>query len=252
LNGNPEVPAHWKELFVTSLEIEPEWHVRIQAAFQKYVDNAVSKTVNLPAGATKNDVRDVFLLANSLGCKGVTVFRDGSRGEQVVEFGKSLTQGHLTPRERPATTRGLTTKTGVGCGKLYVTVNTDDDGLCEVFTTPGRAGGCPSQSEALSRMISISLRAGMHLDEIIHQLKGITCQSCTKRKDIGVLSCADAIGRILADASKSSMELPGTGFPNSNAMDESAQFVQCKRCGAFTPSTGRCGTCAECGDGGCG
>ena len=82
-----EVPDDVKKIFRTALDISPEWHVRIQAAFQKHVDNAVSKTCNLPEGASVEDIKKIFLLAHELKCKGITVYRYGSKKNQVLSFG---------------------------------------------------------------------------------------------------------------------------------------------------------------------
>ncbi len=210
-----EVPAHIKRVFVTAHDISPEYHIRMQAAFQKYTDNAVSKTVNFTSEATREDVATVYRLAFELGCKGVTIYRDGSRNEQVLTVGAKKEQEktvpvlrpvRITPRPRPEVTRGITEKVVIGCGNLYVTVNYDDQGICEVFANLGRAGGCPSQSEATSRLVSTALRSGMDVDTIIEQLKGIRCHSTLRQKgmngNIKVLSCPDAIGRVLEKVAK--------------------------------------------------
>ncbi|SKC88097.1 adenosylcobalamin-dependent ribonucleoside-diphosphate reductase [Maledivibacter halophilus] len=208
----PQIPEYIKRIFVTAHDISPEWHIKMQAAFQKYVDNAVSKTVNFEHDATKEEVERVYILAYKLGCKGVTIYRDGSRDEQVLNIGK-LDNGNdekavtkdikgIVPRSRPSTTMGITEKVKIGCGNLYITANYDEKGICEVFTNLGRAGGCPSQSEATSRLISIALRAGISAEAIIEQLKGIRCHSTLRLrgkgdKEINVLSCPDAIGKTL-------------------------------------------------------
>lgn len=202
-----EVPSDIKELFVTSHDISPEWHVRMQAAFQKFTDNAVSKTVNLRNEATTDDVREVFIHAWKTGCKGVTIYRDGSRDMQVLNIGKVkgkedsgsklIGKYKITPRPRPDITNGFTEKVRTGCGNLYITVNYDENGICEVFTNTGRAGGCPSQSEATSRLVSIALRSGLDAESIIEQLKGIRCPSTIRQRDMKVLSCPDAIGRLI-------------------------------------------------------
>ncbi|KXG74838.1 adenosylcobalamin-dependent ribonucleoside-diphosphate reductase [Thermotalea metallivorans] len=211
----PEIPEHIRKIFVTAHDVSPVWHIRMQAAFQKYVDNAVSKTVNFRHDATREDVEEVYTLAYALGCKGVTIYRDGSREGQVLNIGPvkekeereeavtpAAAKSQITPRPRPEITRGLTEKVRIGCGNLYITANYDDEGICEVITNLGRAGGCPSQSEATSRIVSIALRAGVSVEAIIEQLRGIRCHSTlTQRgkgnKDIKVLSCPDAIGRTL-------------------------------------------------------
>jgi len=201
-------PEELASVLVTAHQIAPEWHVRIQAAFQKHIDNAVSKTVNLPAQATVEDVDQTFRLAYRLGCKGITVYRDGSREGQTLSAagnppGATPVTGN-TPRLRGRTTRGQTFKFRTGCGTLFVTVNHDGHGVCEVFANLGKAGGCPAQSEATCRAVSTSLRSGVDPNVLIGQLKGIRCLSASvarkDRKDIKVLSCPDAIARAIEEA----------------------------------------------------
>jgi ribonucleoside-diphosphate reductase alpha chain len=229
----PEIPKSVQAIYVTAHDITPEWHVKMQAAFQKFTDNAVSKTVNLCHDATKEDVRDVFLLADRLFCKGVTIYRDGSRDFQVLNVGKvkgkeeAKSDGsegkeaaggfknHITPRPRPDITTGFTEKVRIGCGNLYITVNYDEHGICEVFTNTGRAGGCPSQSEATSRLVSIALRSGLEAKAIVEQLKGIRCPSTIRQKDLKVLSCPDAIGRLIEKVLKLQN---GNGNGNGNGL----------------------------------
>ncbi len=214
-----EVPAHIRRVFVTAHDISPEYHIRMQAAFQKYTDNAVSKTVNFPTEATRDEVAEVYRLAYSLGCKGVTIYRDGSRDSQVLNIGKvndgksdsakpeleaplPENYGKIEPRPRPLVTRGFTEKMNIGCGTLYVTVNYDENGICEVFTSTGKAGGCPSQSEATARLASIALRSGISMSEVYDQLKGIRCPSTIRQKNMSCTSCPDAIARVLLKVSK--------------------------------------------------
>lgn len=200
------IPDNIKKLFVTSHEISPEWHVKMQAAFQKNTDNAVSKTINFPEHASVNDIKKSFLLAYELKCKGLTVYRDKSR-EGVLHLGtKSDTKKQENeekirkPRKRPAITTGRTIKMETGCGHLYVTINEDENGLVELFATMGKAGGCAaSQIEAISRLISLALRSNLDPQSIIRQLKGIRCPNPspfflgTQR----TFSCADAIAKAL-------------------------------------------------------
>ncbi|WP_088224691.1 vitamin B12-dependent ribonucleotide reductase [Desulfosporosinus sp. FKB] len=229
--GLPEVPNWVQEVFTTAQEISPEWHIRIQAAFQKYTDNAVSKTINFANSATREDIAEAYRLADELNCKGLTVYRDGSREEQVLSTGTTVpaatdaskqaagrdqgqvqtSSGQITapitpfvpevntvmPRPRPTTTIGVTEKIKIGCGNLYVSVNADEKGICEVFTNTGRAGGCSSQSEATARLISIALRSGLSVDAIIEQVKGIRCPACMRREGVSVTSCPDAIARVI-------------------------------------------------------
>ncbi|MGO9620577.1 MAG: vitamin B12-dependent ribonucleotide reductase, partial [Desulfobaccales bacterium] len=167
-----EIPQDLRRLFVTAHEVSPLWHIKIQAAFQKFTDNAVSKTVNFPQQATPDDVRQVYLSAYELGLKGVTIYRDGSRDDQVLSFGGSPQEElqYITPRPRPERTTGATELINTGCGKLYVTVNRDHLGFCEVFAQMGKTGGCASsQIESTGRLISLALRSGVKIDSIIKQ-----------------------------------------------------------------------------------
>ena len=217
------IPEAVKRVFVCAHDVSPIWHVKMQAAFQQFTDNAVSKTVNFPNSATQEEVAEVYRLAYELGCKGTTIYRDGSRDEQVLNIGVDkakqetalpdhvekllesgcdstaclLRSGSIKPRPRPDVTMGYTEKVKIGCGNLYITVNYDEQGVCEVFTNTGRAGGCPSQSEATARLMSVALRAGVDSDELIRQLKGIRCPSTIRQQGMAVTSCPDAIAKAI-------------------------------------------------------
>jgi ribonucleoside-diphosphate reductase alpha chain len=200
-----EIPADIKKFFVTSHDISPEWHIKIQAAFQQYTDNAVSKTVNFPHEGTEEDIKEAYMLAYKTGCKGVTVYRDRSRDEQVLNIEKKGEEKEeapifkITPRPRPNVTYGTTTKIATGCGNLYVTINQDEKGLpFEVFMQMGKAGGCAmSQLEAIGRLLSLALRSGIELNSVIEQLKGIRCPSPSWEKGGRIFSCSDAIARVV-------------------------------------------------------
>ncbi len=253
-----EINDDIKRIFVTAHDISPEWHIKMQAVFQEYTDNAVSKTVNLRKEATRDDVRDVFLQAYSLGCKGVTMYRDGSRNLQVLSVGKSSEKKRkLEPKERPEVTTGFTQKVKIGCGNLYITVNYDENGkICEVFTNTGRAGGCPSQSEATSRLVSIALRSGMDTKVIVEQLKGIRCPSTIRQKGLKVLSCPDAIGRLIEKVDKMNNNAEtgaatlGTGIVESTVTVSSSAI--CPECGESVEHEGGCMICRHCGYSKCG
>lgn len=261
-----EIPEDVKKVFVTAHDISPFWHIKMQAAFQKHVDNAVSKTVNFRNDATKEEVEEVYKLAYKLACKGVTIYRDGSRDNQVLSTGKKqkkLEDKKIKPRLRPEITQGMTEKVRVGCGNLYITVNYDENGICEVFTNVGRAGGCPSQSEATSRLISIALRSGMKVEEIIGQLKGIRCHSTLRQratnKAIKVLSCPDAIGKALERAMNTYVEVENSSITEIAYEIEDEENLnlgidnnKCPDCGATLGHEGGCNICMNCGYSKCG
>ena len=202
IQGIREIPEDVQKIFVTAHDITPEYHVRMQAAFQKYTDNAVSKTVNFPNTATIDDVRKAYELAHKLGCKGVTIYRDGSREHQVLSTGKTAWEAKIgekkVVRERPMTLKGSTYKLLTGCGPLYVTVNESSTGPFELFTTMGKAGGCAaSQSEAIGRMVSLGWRSGMQAGQVIKQLQDISCHSPAGFGENRILSCADAVAKAI-------------------------------------------------------
>ena len=242
LQGISAVPEAVKTVFRTSQDIDPQWHVRIQAAFQKSTDNAVSKTVNFPAEATREDVAAVFLSAYRSGCKGVTVYRYGSRDRQVLNLAKPEGErAEIAPRPRPARTRGVTERINTGCGKLYVTVNTDGEGLCEVFAKMGKTGGCASsQIEAAGRLISLALRSGIKVESIVRQLSGIRCPSPAWQNGKMVLSCPDAIAQVLGNVT-------GTEILPAEAM-----MGTCPDCGGTLAHEEGCLICHACGFSKCG
>jgi ribonucleoside-diphosphate reductase alpha chain len=254
-----DVPEDVRDVFVTAHDIAPDWHIKMQAAFQKYCDNAVSKTVNFESDAIPEDVRYVYDLAYESGVKGVTIYRDGSKSGQVLSTGKTaksaaaaedgtVRAGELEPRERPVITAGRTEKIQTGCGNLYVTVNWDEEGMCEVFTQMGKSGGCAaSQSEALSRMISVSLRAGVDPEALVKHLRGIRCPSPSWAEGGKVLSCADAVGIVMEHA----VEYMSTGHAataiskNTDALDNLAGA--CPECGGSLEHESGCAVCRSCG-----
>ena len=246
VQGMKEVPLDIQKIFVTSHDISPEWHVRMQAAFQKHTDNAVSKTVNLRNSATEKDVEDVFKLAYALNCKGITIYRDRSREEQVLNK-IVVKEDQKSPRRRPELTVGGTMKVATGCGNLYVTINEDEHGLCEVFVRMGKSGGCiSSHSEAIGRLISLALRSGVDIESVIKQLKGIRCPKIAFHHNEKVLSCADAvqiaIRRYINDGPSSvQLRLDQTGEGLLGRCPE------CPECGAILEMQEGCLKCRSCG-----
>ena len=192
------VPARIKELFKTAMEIAPEWHIRHQAVFQKYTDNAVSKTINLSREATAEDIKRAYVLAWESGCKGITVYRDGSREKQVLNVGVGNEES-LRPSSRPATLTGHTTCIKTSLGNLFVTVNTAGGKPFELFAQIGKAGSdVVAFTEAIARLISLALRCGVGVEEIVAQLEGIGGSRSVGFGPNRIMSVPDAIGRALA------------------------------------------------------
>ena len=258
-----EIPEEVCKVFVTAHDITPEWHIRMQGAFQEYVDNAVSKTINFSNSATKQDIHTSYMLAYELGCKGVTVYRDGSRDEQVLNVGKKMREQDRTriePRHRPETTHGVTKKINTGCGHLYVTINVDHTGICEVFTQMGKVGGCASaQLEAIARLISLALRSNVKVESIVKQIRLIRCPNPMWYKGKKILSCADAIAHALIEF----LEQDGNGIKRHESegdkdqlkvISDSPSFDEtrpvrsmCPECGATLEFKEGCKTCPICG-----
>ncbi|MGI6177899.1 MAG: vitamin B12-dependent ribonucleotide reductase [Eubacterium sp.] len=289
LEGIEEIPEDVRRVFVSAQQISPEAHVKMQAAFQRHTDNAVSKTVNFANSATREDVKDVYLLAYKEGLKGVTIYRDGSREEQVLNIGKvnKASNGaeapaqeeapnvykHVEPRPRPEITQGFTEKVRIGCGNLYITTNYDENGICEVFTSTGKAGGCPSQSEATARLISIALRSGISIDEVYDQLKGIRCPSTIRQQGMSCTSCPDAIAKVIMKVNKTIEQNKKAGNEGmvkpeplggrtrrakvASAIDpiipaNSGEIHVCPECGSVVEHEGGCVICRNCGFSKCG
>lgn len=256
----PEVPEDVRRVFCTALDIAPVWHVRMQAAFQRFTDNAVSKTVNFPEDASAEDVRLVYELAYREGCKGCTIYRYGSRDAQVLNVSgkdKKGAQGQAAatrgPRARPARTHGTTERINTGCGNMYVTINEDEDGLCEVFAAMGKAGGCaPSQLEAIGRLISLSLRAGVDPGSIQKHLRGIRCHSPAWGNGGTVLSCADAIGIVIEHYLKERSTGVATDEISKPSSKLDILLGACPECGCAVEHESGCVVCHYCGFSKCG
>jgi len=251
-----EVPERWRRIFRCAYDITPEAHVRMQAAFQKHTDNAVSKTVNFPKEARAVDVEEVFMLAYQLGCKGVTIYRDGSREAQVLNIGtvnRTETGEHRVPRKRPGALVGKTHKKPTGCGNLYVTINDDGTGPFELFAQIGKAGGCAaSQAEAIGRLISLALRAGVEPASVVKQLRGVRCPSPAWEEGKLVLSCADAISKSLEEhlADGKSPRKEDLSLESESLSNRLAGL--CIDCGSPLEFDGGCNVCRMCGYSRCG
>ncbi|MFH2064910.1 MAG: vitamin B12-dependent ribonucleotide reductase [Pseudomonadota bacterium] len=245
-----EIPVDVRRVFVTAHDISATWHVRMQAAFQRYTDNAVSKTVNLPRDATEKDVRKIYDMAYELGCKGVTIYRDGSKENQVLSFpAKKVTEDSFMTivQDRPETLEGFTTKIKTGMGHLYVTVTEYDGRPFEVFATIGKSGkSTMAKTEAIGRLISLALRSGVTVDNIVEQVKGIRGEHTVFHNGELVLSIPDAIGQILEQRyvknANGLLKRPGNTLKGN----------ECPECGQIISFEEGCMTCHICGYTKCG
>jgi ribonucleoside-diphosphate reductase alpha chain len=244
------IPQDVQDVFATAHDITPEWHVRMQAAFQKFTDNAVSKTVNLPRDATVEDVMKVYNLSYELGCKGITIYRDGSKENQVLSVddkGQELRPMIGDVRDRPETLEGFTTKVVTGMGNLYVTVTEMDGKPFEVFATIGKSGkSTMAKTEAIGRLVSLALRSGITPDKIVEQLKGICGEHPVFSKDGLVLSIPDAISRVLEKRYLKDQK------PTTHKYANSLLGETCPECGQTVSFEEGCMTCHFCGFTKCG
>jgi ribonucleoside-diphosphate reductase alpha chain len=248
LSDIKEVPVNTRMVFVTAHEIPPEWHVKMQAAFQRSTDNAVSKTINFPQSATRDDVARAYMLAYEEGLKGITIYRDRSRDTQVLTTGKKQEKAveepvKRAPRKRPDETRGTITKVNTGCGSLYITVAYDDQGIFEVFSTLGKSGACAiAQLEAICRLITLALRSGVDVASVVKQLRGIRCPSISWEGGKSILSCADAIASVLEK------HIDGDAKPQLEDYGLAKNMAgQCPECSNMLVYSEGCYHCPACG-----
>ncbi len=230
--ANPDKPV--PDYFVTAHDIAPEWHIRMQAAFQKHVDNSVSKTINFPNTATEADVEKAYLMAYKLKTKGITIYRDGCRAEQVLY--KTVPGVSRHPLDRPDSLPSVTDKIKTGFGNLYVTISYLDQKPFEVFTSIGKSGYTTmADAEALGRLISLALRSGVDPIDVISQLKGIGGSEPIFTDGGLVQSLPDAIAKVLE-----------RHFGESPKNSKDLYQVICKVCSASLPDE-KCPTCPNCG-----
>jgi len=271
-----ETDKNLPDYVVTAHNIDPYFRVKMQGVIQKYIDSSISSTVNLAENITIDTVADIYMTAYEAGLKGITVYREGSREGILVSDEKtkktvspseldlnaqmtSEAREEKSPRVRPTQTAGVTRRIRTGEGTLYITINEDENGLCEVFTTIGKAGGnAAAQSEAISRLISLSLRSGLDPHAIVRQLKGISGPNPTWEDGRLILSTPDAIGKALDDYIKEREEMNIKGQSDQPlekplitlAQDhqEENELIICTKCHNHSVvNEGGCLTCRECG-----
>lgn len=264
LGGVEEVPEEIKKVFVTALEIELEWHIKVQAAFQEFTDNAVSKTINLPETATVEDVRKAYRLAYALGTKGITIYRTGSRSFeplQKVKDKKDEAKDDLDykPRKKPTpiVAQGIRIKKKCDVGSIYSSIfYEENDGPVEVFVTLGKSGGyLAAAAEVTGRLSSLALKYGATLDEISEQLVGISCGQKVGMGNGAVLSMFDAVGKSLLEISRGQQltmfeekEIPvkmDLVKPDNNEAEAESKFGACPDCGSPLRAEEGCFKCTN-------
>ncbi|BBD09561.1 vitamin B12-dependent ribonucleotide reductase [Desulfovibrio ferrophilus] len=252
INKIEHLPDDLKRVYVTAMEIEPEWHLKMQAAFQRHTDNAVSKTVNLPNSASKEDIYNIYWMAYEQGCKGVTVYRDGSKSTQVLCTGEGSKaqdekdKGAKVVQDRPDVIYGFTQKVETGLGVMYLTVNEVDGRPFEVFATIGKSGrSITAKAEAIGRLVSLALRSGVAVREVVAQLKGIGGEHPVFRKKGMIMSIPDAIAWVFEQRYLGADELvPGATNDLANP--------KCPDCGNELIFQEGCFICGGCGYTKCG
>ena len=259
------------EWVVTAYDIDPFFRVKMQSVIQKYTDSSISSTVNLAEDTKIETIADIYITAYKAGLKGITVYREGSREGILtstkakapsVENVETSSDNEINPRYRPSITNGVTQRVRTGEGNLYITINEDENGLCEVFTTIGKAGGnAQAQSEAVSRLISLALRSGINPHEVIKQLKGISGPSPVWQDGDVILSTPDAIGKAIEKyiaGSKSkkfdSADKKGFTFYENNPSEatnsvefKERKYTLCQECGSTMTHENGCMVCKHCG-----
>jgi ribonucleoside-diphosphate reductase alpha chain len=224
---------------------------------QRHVDLSISKTVNLPNVCTVQEIEGVYIYAWELGCKGITVYRDGCRDNQVLTTGVQgsddnsnlVKLNHIKPITRSELGEALNGQTyskHVACGKLYITLNRDDNNnIVEVFVDTGKSGGCEANAQCLGRLFSVLCRSGVAIESIVDSIKGVRCGACeqikgSKSKKIDGISCGDVLAKVLDTEYK---RLNGTG-KKSDKVDKTD--MACPDCGEIMQMAEGCVKCANC------
>ncbi len=246
-----------------AMNINYKKRIEMQGVWQKYIDASISSTVNVPSAFTLEAVENLYLYAWEQGLKGVTIYRDGCKREGILTNDASKKEESIEPnfdsimpvsRTSIGKTYGVTIDKKSACGKMFVTINRDQNGnIVESFVNVGKTGMCKSNIDGINRLVSLALRAGVKVDEIADQLKGITCQACTRVKAKGEkidgLSCGDIIGRLLEEEYKDHVIIKEVKPRVKKQKDTASQeeFVsKCPECGMKLQQSGGCNICTNC------
>lgn len=264
LSNDSQLPDY----FITAGELDYHQRINMQATWQKYIDASISSTVNLPETATVEDIMNIYMEAWEKGLKGITVFRNNCRRAGILTSEKKDSMKEIHPEDFPVifdsiipvsrktlgTTHGNTYCRHCACGTLYITVNCDDEGnLVETFIESSKGGICKANTAAVNRLISVGLRSGVKVTEIIDQLKGIYCPACAKTsKAVDGLSCPDIMAKTLQAFYYGEEEKPQKNIVKSKKAIEIETNEKCPECGEPIRREGGCVICSSCGWSKCG
>jgi ribonucleoside-diphosphate reductase alpha chain len=261
------------DFFVTAKTIDGINRVQMQAAWQDHIDASISSTVNLPESASVEDVMLLYIYAWKMGLKGLTIFRENCARTAILTSGDKKEEEELEDQIQPqfdyiipvsreelgGRLNGSTYIKDIACGKLYITINRDEnDNLVEVFIDPGKSGGCTANAECIGRYASACMRAGMSVDAIVDVTKGVKCSACMQakgmKKNIDGLSCGDVIAKTIQEEYRR--------YHNACTTDSCSkcknkcklgtepvvkQKNKCPECGAPINNSGGCVICPSCG-----
>ena len=252
-----------------SKTINPFNRVDVQAQWQIYIDASISSTVNLPQDTTVEQVEELYRYAYDTGCKGLTIFRDGCARTAILNSGSAKEEPKegvvvedkrldtimpITRADMGDRLEGATYVRTTACGKLYITINTNNKGeLVEVFIDPSKSGGCLANVEVIGRLCSTMLRAGVAVEAVIDSAKGVKCSSCARsKKKVDGLSCGDIVAKAIQteyEYRKSESAKPQNGIakPINIPPSKDDNKAKCPECGAELSNTGGCNICPSCG-----
>ena len=252
--GIEEIPKDMQEIFVIASDITPTQHTEVVGIIQKYVDLSTSKTVNLPKSATVEDIKNIYMYAWELGCKGITVYRDGCIENQTLSVNREeiKKEDYIIPKQAMARAKGERVKLPTGCGSIWLMTFKDKyNNLAEIFSQPGTSGGCTGLTEALTRTVSLLFRSGVHPDYIIDQLQSVKCPVAMNARKEGKCdgkSCSDIIAKeLLYQLGKTKNELTknenNSRSECNNENFDNEDYRKCPDCGEKLRSEGGCVVC---------
>lgn len=239
--------------FRTAHDINYDWHVKMQAEWQKHTTNSVSKTINMKNSATVNDVLEMYKLAWEEGCKAVTVYRDGSKSLQVLETGKKEIkeiQEVRVPEDRPRDLRGTTSYIQTGHGKMWVNITEKNGKPFEVFVQIGKGGHHEqANGEAIGRLVSLAMRSGVAVEDVVSTLSGITCCPQWDEGEL-VKSVPDGVAKVLSRIVLGKTE--NHKVTDNPAIESKSTGPACPDCDSILVPLEGCYMCPACGYSKCG